>query len=617
MVECCLESGQLQVLPQYPNVLIPAPRDVHDHDLRLLHFRSALDDLGDSVRGFERRNNAFGPSQQHGCLKRLGVRGRNILRAPRISEHGMLGADRRVVQTGGDRVRGRDLTRSVLQDVRISSLQNARRTAAETSRVLAQSFAESAGFHSDEFDFFVFEEVVENADGIRSSADAGDDGVGKFAFGFADLDACFASDDAMEVAHHGRIRMRAEHAAEQIVCRAHVGDPVAHGFVDGVFEGARTGIDAANFRAEQAHSEDVELLAAHVLGAHINHALEAEQGADRGGGDAVLTGAGFRDHAVLAHAFDEQALAEAVVDFVRARVEQVFAFEINFRAAKFCGQAAGEEKRRGASSIRLQQLVESCLELAIALGFFVCALQFIERGHQRFRNVPAAVNSEAPGSGGFWRNFSGCLVTDLFDCGRSRHGQPASSMACTAWIKARIFRGSFFPGSRSTPEETSTPQGWRRWIASCTLPGRKPPATISLLMLLIIPAQGCTRSQSNFCPVPPRFSALEESSSTPETTPGRKPWVSRKRSPFLATWILCTRFPLYASSGSTNPAVTGSQPTDRSAGASKIFAGQVRKIVGRQDPLASSWNSARLNSVLSSPCNCTAVSPPSLTASRT
>src|SRR5450631_328976 len=547
MVECCLESGQLQVLPQYPNVLIPAPRDVHDHDLRLLHFRSALDDLGDSVRGFERRNNAFGPSQQHGCLKRLGVRGRNIVRAPRISEHGMLGADRRVVQTGGDRVRGRDLTRSVLQDVRISSLQNARRTAAETSRVLAQSFAESAGFHSDEFDFFVFEEVVENADGIRSSADAGDDGVGKFAFGFADLDACFASDDAMEVAHHGRIGMRSEHAAEQVVRGAYVGDPVAHGFVDGVFEGARTGIDAA------------------------------------------LTGAGFRDHAVLAHAFDEQALAEAVVDFVRARVEQVFAFEINFRAAKFCGQAAGEEKRRGASSIRLQQLVESCLELAVALGFFVCALQFIERGHQRFRNVPAAVNSEAPGSGGFWRNFSGCLVTDLFDCGRSRHGQPASSMACTAWIKARIFRGSFFPGSRSTPEETSTPQGWRRWIASCTLPGRKPPATISLLMLLIIPAQGCTRSQSNFCPVPPRFSALEESSSTPETTPGRKPWVSRKRSPFLATWILCTRFPLYASSGSTNPAVTGSQPTDRSAGASKIFAGQVRKIVGRQDPLASSW----------------------------
>ena len=93
-------------------------------------------------------------------------------------------------------------------------------------------------------------------------------------------------------------------------------------------------------------------------------------------------------------------------------------------------------------------------------------------------------------------------------------------MARTAWIKARTRRGSFLPGSRSTPEETSTPQGWRRWIASCTLPGRKPPATISLLMLLMIPAQGCTRSQSKCCPVPPRFSAVEESSRTPETHAG-------------------------------------------------------------------------------------------------
>jgi hypothetical protein len=47
----------------------------------------------------------------------------------------------------------------------------------------------------------------------------------------------------------------------------------------------------------------------------------------------VLAGAGFRDHAVLAHALDEQSLAEAVVDFVRAGVEQVFALEIDFCAA--------------------------------------------------------------------------------------------------------------------------------------------------------------------------------------------------------------------------------------------------------------------------------------------
>src|SRR5208282_3330772 len=223
--------------------------------------------------------------------------------------------------------------------------------------------------------------------GVRSPAYAGDDGVRKFAFGFADLGAGFLSNDAMEVADHGGIGMRSEDAA----------DPVAHGFVDGVFEGARTGIDAENFGAQQTHTEDVELLAAHVFGAHVDHTLEAEQGADGGRGYAMLTGAGFRYDAVLAHAFHQQGLAEAVVDFVRAGVEKIFALEINFRASKFCGQAAREEQRRRASSIRLQQLVEALLKFAIVLGFFVFALQFVERGHQRFRNVAASVDAETAG----------------------------------------------------------------------------------------------------------------------------------------------------------------------------------------------------------------------------
>ena len=127
--------------------------------------------------------------------------------------------------------------------------------------------------------------------------------------------------------------MRAEHAAEQVMRGADVGDPVAHGLVDGVFQGARAGIDAAHLGAQQPHAEDVQFLAAHVFGAHVDDALEAEQRADRSGGDAVLAGAGFGDHALLAHALDEQALAEAVVDLVRAGVEQVFALEIDFCAA--------------------------------------------------------------------------------------------------------------------------------------------------------------------------------------------------------------------------------------------------------------------------------------------
>ncbi len=89
-----------------------------------------------------------------------------------------------------------------------------------------------------------------------------------------------------------------------------------------------------HLRAQQAHAEDVEPLPAHVFLAHVDHAIEAEQRADRGGGHAVLARAGFRDDAPLAHAPREQRLPQAVVDLVRAGVQQVFALEVDPRAAQ-------------------------------------------------------------------------------------------------------------------------------------------------------------------------------------------------------------------------------------------------------------------------------------------
>ena len=88
-------------------------------------------------------------------------------------------------------------------------------------------------------------------------------------------------------------------------------------------------VTADHLRAQQAHAEDVEALAAHVLLAHVDDAFEAEQRADGGGGDAMLARAGLGDDALLAHAARQQRLAEAVVDLVRAGVQQVFALEID------------------------------------------------------------------------------------------------------------------------------------------------------------------------------------------------------------------------------------------------------------------------------------------------
>ena len=136
--------------------------------------------------------------------------------------------------------------------------------------------------------------------------------------------------------------MRAEGRAEQVVGIGDVGHPIAHGFADGVLEGAAAGGNAGHLGPQQAHAENIQALAAHVLRTHVDHAFEAQKGAHRSGGHAVLAGAGFGDDAALAHAARHQRLAQAVVDLVRAGVQQVFALEVDAGAAQLPGKASGE-----------------------------------------------------------------------------------------------------------------------------------------------------------------------------------------------------------------------------------------------------------------------------------
>ena len=189
---------------------------------------------------------------------------------------------------------------------------------------------------------------------------------------------------------------------------ADVGYPVAHCFVDGIFQSARSRVDATNLGAQQPHAKNIQLLAAHILGAHVHDALKSKQRTDGCSRDPVLPGAGFSDHAMLAHAFDQQALTDAVVYFVGAGVQQVFALQINFCAAQLFGQSAREKQRRWPSCVCLQQFVEACLEARVFFRPFVLTFQFFERSHESFRDVATSPWAEAAGLNnqgwafGFW-----------------------------------------------------------------------------------------------------------------------------------------------------------------------------------------------------------------------
>ena len=177
---------------------------------------------------------------------------------------------------------------------------------------------------------------------------------------------------------------------------AHVRDPVAHRLVDGVLQRARARIDPANLGAQQAHALHVRRLAGHVLGAHVDHAVEAELRADGGGGHAVLAGPGLRDHAGLAHALHQQGLAQRVVDLVGARVAQVLALQVEAQP-EASREALRVGEGRGPAHEIAQEALQVLAEGGVAPGLGVGRLELAEGLHERLRHVAAAVGAEAAG----------------------------------------------------------------------------------------------------------------------------------------------------------------------------------------------------------------------------
>ena len=295
-------------------------------------------------------------AQQPQGLHRLVVGGRDVLGAADRGEPGVLGSDARVVQPCGDRVGLDGLAVLVLQDEGLRAVQHAGATAFDGCRVPRRVHAVAGRLDAVELDVGVVEEGVEHADRVRAAADARHDGVRKATDLLQELRPGLFADHLLEVAHHGGERMRSRGRAEDVVGRLDRGDPVAVGVVDRVLEGARARADGDHLGAEQAHAGDVERLALRVDLAHVDRAVEAEEGGRGRGRDAVLARAGLGDHARLAEALGQQRLAEHVVDLVRPGVVEVLALEEDPGATGVRGEPRHLGERGRPPRVGAQQL---------------------------------------------------------------------------------------------------------------------------------------------------------------------------------------------------------------------------------------------------------------------
>ena len=167
---------------------------------------------------------------------------------------------------------------------------------------------------------------------------------------FSGLDA----DHALEVAHHHRERMRAEHGTDAVDRVVVLFAVCLKRGVDGLLERLQAVRHLDDVRAEHFHARDVRRLLFDVDSAHVDIAFQPEIRGSRCQRHAVLTGTGFGDHFLFAHVFREQRFAHAVVELVRAGMVQILALGIQLHAAAERVRQALQMRDRRRSALKFR-----------------------------------------------------------------------------------------------------------------------------------------------------------------------------------------------------------------------------------------------------------------------
>src|SRR6266705_6952602 len=162
-----------------------------------------------------------------------------------------------VIETGGHRMGQFDLPFFVGEQKSFRSLQDAEASALKTGRMFTAANAFASGFDANHPNMSILQKGMEQPDGVAPATNACDQQIRKALFALENLPTRFDADDALKIAHHHRVRMRAEHRAQYIMSRAHVRHPIAHRLVDRFLERGLAGGDWNNFRAEEFNTCDV------------------------------------------------------------------------------------------------------------------------------------------------------------------------------------------------------------------------------------------------------------------------------------------------------------------------------------------------------------------------
>src|ERR1700730_10571324 len=130
--------------------------------------------------GFQRWDNSLAAAKQSRRIQSRRIGHRKVLSTLFIRQPRVLGTDRRVIEPGGNRMRGGNLSIFVLQHVGVGAVKDARSRAGKPLRraqprsVFAGTCATAASLNTNHLDFLVRQKMMEEPNGIRTAAYAGE-----------------------------------------------------------------------------------------------------------------------------------------------------------------------------------------------------------------------------------------------------------------------------------------------------------------------------------------------------------------------------------------------------------------------------------------------------------
>ncbi len=186
---------------------------------------------------------------------------------------------------------------------------------------------------------------MEGPDSVASPADARHDEIGETTEGLPRLGADFATDHALEITYDRGIRVGSDGGAQEIVRGPYVRDPISKSFIDGVSQSPATRLYLTDLRPQELHPFDVRALAFDVLRTHVDLRRQPQRRADHRRCNPVLAGPGLSNESMFAHPSREKTLTERIVEFVSAPMNEILAFQPDFRSPGPTGEVFREVER--------------------------------------------------------------------------------------------------------------------------------------------------------------------------------------------------------------------------------------------------------------------------------